>query len=248
MSFAVRFRRELAAGVCVGVSLPEGGGVRAAVRAAPRRGGVRARVAGAARRASFIGGRVALRAALAALGADAGSGPSPILSTPRGAPALPAGFVGSVSHKRELAVAIVGARGRPTPRTTLGIDVEIPRAAAHRHRDARADRRPNARRWPALTRRRATRRCCFASRRRRRSTRRSIRGCSAWSRFRRSRSSTTPDGGRHARLALARGEGPFRVDLYDIASRVDGAGDDLVLVVADQSRRKRNKRALASEL
>jgi phosphopantetheinyl transferase (holo-ACP synthase) len=80
---------------------------------------------------SFIGGRVALRTAMTALGADAGqmgdaSPALPILSDPaRGARAA-VRYVGSVSHKRELAVAIV-ARAEPTPRTTLGIDVEIPR-------------------------------------------------------------------------------------------------------------------------
>jgi hypothetical protein len=42
---------------------------------------------------------------------------------------------------------------------------------------------------------------------------------------------TAPDGGRQARLVLARGEGPFVVDLYDMGA-IDGAVDALVLVVA----------------
>lgn len=37
---------------------------------------------------------------------------------------------------------------------------------------------------------------------------------------------TAPDGGRRARLALARGEGPFRLDLHDAGA------DGIVLVVA----------------
>ena len=125
MSFAVRFRRELTAGVCVGVSLPAGADFAlpsglhpdeaAFVHASP-----------AARRATFIGGRVALRTALAALDADAGSGAAPILSTPRGAPALPAGFVGSVSQQ---------ARARRRDRGARGGD------AAHDARDRRRDPR-----------------------------------------------------------------------------------------------------------
>src|SRR5205809_366063 len=113
VSFPVRFRRELTDGVCVGVSLPQAAAFAlppdlhpdeaAFVHAAP-----------GPRRASFIGGRVALRAAIAALG-DAAAPPPAILSTARGAPALPAGYVGSISHKRELAVAIA-ARAEPTAR------------------------------------------------------------------------------------------------------------------------------------
>src|SRR5215510_3822888 len=124
MSFAVLFRRELPAGVCVAVSLPDGDGFALPAGLHPDEA---AFVHGspAARRATFVGGRLALRLALAELGADPKS-VGAILSTPRGAPAMPSGFVGSVSHKRELAVAIV-ARAEPTPRTTVGIDLEIPR-------------------------------------------------------------------------------------------------------------------------
>ena len=57
---------------------------------------------------------------------------------------------------------------------------------------------------------------------------------------------TAPDGGREARLALARGEGPFRVGLYDIGALhggVDGgvneAVGDLVLVVAEVTPQKK---------
>jgi enterobactin synthetase component D len=73
-----------------------------------------------ARRASWVGGRVALRAALTELGWD---GERPLFATPRGAPHLPDGFVGSVSHKPGLALAL--AARVDEPRRTLGVDLEL---------------------------------------------------------------------------------------------------------------------------
>jgi 4'-phosphopantetheinyl transferase EntD len=65
-----------------------------------------------ARAVSWVGGRLALRAALGAL-IDAGvvapeSAGAAILPDDRGAPRLPAGVVGSISHKDGLAVALAG--------------------------------------------------------------------------------------------------------------------------------------------
>ena len=70
------------------------------------------------RRREFIAGRTALHLAL---GSDAA-----ILSDDRGAPALPPGWVGSVSHKRELATALVAPAG------TGHIGVDLEHAAAPR--------------------------------------------------------------------------------------------------------------------
>ncbi|MBK7073846.1 MAG: 4'-phosphopantetheinyl transferase superfamily protein [Myxococcales bacterium] len=76
-----------------------------------------ARQFGPARAREFLAGRRALRAALAELGGDAGVA---IGRGPRGAPLLPAGWVGSVSHKRDLAAGLVTAdRG-----WTIGLDLE----------------------------------------------------------------------------------------------------------------------------
>ena len=69
------------------------------------------------RRRTWIAGRVALRLALAREGIAHGS----ILATPRGAPRLPDGVVGSVSHKDHVAVALV-ARASDA---SLGVDVEV---------------------------------------------------------------------------------------------------------------------------
>ncbi|CAN0302473.1 unnamed protein product [Phaeothamnion confervicola] len=54
-------------------------------------------------RATFLGGRVAMRRALGALSGQVG----PILRNPYGAPVLPPGMSGSISHKRHVAVALL---------------------------------------------------------------------------------------------------------------------------------------------
>jgi 4'-phosphopantetheinyl transferase EntD len=78
-----------------------------------------------ARRHTWVGGRAAMRAALADLGLAAGA----ILATPRGAPALPAGVLGSIAHKRTIAVALAALAPPAGPGgVTLGVDVELDRA------------------------------------------------------------------------------------------------------------------------
>jgi 4'-phosphopantetheinyl transferase EntD len=74
-----------------------------------------ARGLGGFRQAEFVGGRLAFGELLPELGLR----PSPVLINAHGAPDLPQGVIGSVSHKRDLAVAIL-ARGSPG----LGIDLE----------------------------------------------------------------------------------------------------------------------------
>lgn len=75
----------------------------------------------AIRRTSFIAGRSALAVALAALGLD--ERPS-IGSNDRGAPVLPSGYVGSVSHKGGRAVALAAEDAG----FDLGVDVELLKA------------------------------------------------------------------------------------------------------------------------
>jgi enterobactin synthetase component D len=236
MSFAVRFRRALPAGTCVGVSLPEGDMFALPPGVHPDEAAlVHASVA--ARRATFIGGRIATRAALAALGASADEVARPILSTPRGAPALPPGFVASISHKRAIAVAIA-ARAEPTPRTTIGIDVEIPRSlrtdiaarvltAVERTEIAGLD--PGARDAEVLFR--------FAAKEA------IYKALDPWVRrlvsFQEAEIGTAPDGGRTARLALARDDGPFTVELHDASD------DAFILVVATVTPQKRNDGGVA---
>lgn len=70
------------------------------------------------RRAGFLAGRRALRAALREVAP--GSANAAMLSTPRGAPQLPAGYTGSISHKRSRAIALVA----PSSGELVGLDLE----------------------------------------------------------------------------------------------------------------------------
>jgi 4'-phosphopantetheinyl transferase EntD len=74
------------------------------------------------RQASWVAGRLALAAALDAVGAAR----APLLATARGAPRVAAGFVGSVSHKPAIAVALA-ARDEGA---AIGVDVEQARPGA----------------------------------------------------------------------------------------------------------------------
>ena len=68
------------------------------------------------RRVSFVGGRAALRRALSHFGVLR----RPIMKDERGAPCLPEGFVGSISHKNEVAVALASR----VDGFSRGVDVE----------------------------------------------------------------------------------------------------------------------------
>ena len=116
----VVFDLETAHGRCVGVALPLPGepvSDAAAARLLPDERAF-ASTLGDARRATWIGGRVALREALARIDAEPDSA---ILATDRGAPVLADGIAGSVSHKDTIAVALV-AREKTA---RLGVDVEL---------------------------------------------------------------------------------------------------------------------------
>jgi enterobactin synthetase component D len=126
MTAPVAFARDGAIGRLVGVALPDEEdaiGLEALVAALGPEEQAFARGLPPARRATWAGGRVALRAALAQLGIAAPEIPP----TPRGAPALPAGVVGSISHKPTLAVALA-ARSEGPGAATLGLDLELDRA------------------------------------------------------------------------------------------------------------------------
>ena len=70
------------------------------------------------RRRELIAGRSALHAALAELAPDASA--HPILVDDRGAPVLPGGWVGSVSHKGMRAAALLAPAGD----ARVGVDLE----------------------------------------------------------------------------------------------------------------------------
>lgn len=116
--FEPLFRDGLPHGVVVGVSMPDGPGpVDEAVLASLHPAeAAHARTLGGYRQVSFVGGRLALREARWQVGAPLDA----VLPDARGTPQLPAGWTGSVTHKRTLAVAMV-ARAHDG---TLGVDVE----------------------------------------------------------------------------------------------------------------------------
>jgi len=83
------------------------------------------------RRDGFVAGRIALRAALHAVNPELAS--APLLRTSRGAPLLPPGVCGSVSHKRGRAVALAAPEGDGH----VGVDLEErPRMMATGKREA----------------------------------------------------------------------------------------------------------------
>lgn len=102
------------------------------------------------RRGEWIGGRLALRGAASELGIDL----EPVLRGPRGEPLLPAGWSGSISHKRRLAVALIA----PAAAGTLGLDLEelLPERMAIRQKILRPEEEeeilslPEALRWDAV--------------------------------------------------------------------------------------------------
>jgi 4'-phosphopantetheinyl transferase EntD len=121
--FSRLFGLDLPHGRCVGVSLPaaagEGAGeisdeVLARLHEDERRHAVTLKPV---RRLTWVGGRLALRAALDDLGIQAGA----ILQTPRGAPRLPADVTGSISHKERLAVGLAAAG---VDGWCVGVDIE----------------------------------------------------------------------------------------------------------------------------
>jgi len=100
----------LAHGACVIVELADRDAALAALPAAER---ARAAALAERRRAEYVAGRTALHLALPTA--------EPILSDDRGAPILPAGWVGSVSHKAAWAAALVA----PVGAGQLGVDIEL---------------------------------------------------------------------------------------------------------------------------
>jgi enterobactin synthetase component D len=220
VAFERRFLLDLPFGICVGVALPEEGAFELPEALHPLEAAF-ARARPEARRAGWVGGRVALRAALAALGVEASE---PMLSTPRGAPLLPPGAVGSVSHKRALAVALCAREA--DPRATVGIDVE----------DLRPLRTDIASRVltpselavipPGGLERDAAVLLRFSAKEA------IYKALDPWVQrfvgFDEAIVARAEDGALSARLALARGEGPFTVELHDAR----GAGEEGSIVTA----------------
>ncbi|HZL20900.1 MAG TPA: 4'-phosphopantetheinyl transferase superfamily protein [Polyangia bacterium] len=231
MAFERRFVRTLPFGICVGIALPDGpdrhddDGARFELPAVlhPDEAAF-ARTLSPVRRSGWVGGRVALRAALQAVGVDA---TAPLLATPRGGPLVPAGAVGSVSHKSDLAVALA-ARAETPPEATLGIDVEVVRSFKHdiaRHVLTAGERAVLPPEGPARD----------AEVLRLFSAKEAIyKALDPWvQRFISFQEAeiARASGGLTATVTLAQGEGPFAVELHD------ASGDGILLLAARATRR-----------
>jgi 4'-phosphopantetheinyl transferase EntD len=115
-NFALRFLEPTSHGVVAGVNLPAATQSFAAPPSLTTEERDFVAALAPLRRASFVGGRVALRHAAKHLGWTLET----VLSTERGAPAMPPGLIGSVAHKTRLAVALVDA----AEGETVGVDLE----------------------------------------------------------------------------------------------------------------------------
>lgn len=155
------------------------------------------------RQVEFVGGRLALRAAMRA----AGTPLQPVLPDERGTPRLPPGWTGSVSHKRTLAVGMIAR----TVDGTLGIDLED-REPARSHladrllrpNELRAvEELPEERRWTAILLRFSIKEAIYKA-------------LDPWVRryvaFHEAEVALGLDGTADVVLHLERGEGPFTVD------------------------------------
>lgn len=155
VDFPIAFERTLPHGLCVGVSIPPdedeiSPAVLARLHADEARHAATLRPP---RRDTWIAGRLALRAALQRMGIDAAA----ILPNHRGAPAMPPGMVGSISHTRTTAVALVAedtgwAIGVDIERNTLGRQ-DISRHVLTEPERAEVARLPPEQRGPSIMQR-----------------------------------------------------------------------------------------------
>jgi enterobactin synthetase component D / holo-[acyl-carrier protein] synthase len=115
----IAFDLTLEHGRCVGVRIPAAGAALDALARAALSPDEQARAAvmPGPRRRTWVGGRAAMREALT----RAGLPPVVVPSDDRGAPVLPAGVSGSVTHKEALAAALVATESR----ARVGVDLEL---------------------------------------------------------------------------------------------------------------------------
>jgi enterobactin synthetase component D len=111
-------RFETAHGVCSIVELTDDR-IDAALAALPAAEQALAQTLSQVRRRELVAGRTALHATLAELAPSLAE--TAILADDRGAPVLPAGWVGSISHKGTRAAALIAPAGD----ARIGIDLEL---------------------------------------------------------------------------------------------------------------------------
>lgn len=164
------------------------------------------------RQPEFVGGRLAL----ADIFSELGVARAPVLVNPAGAPDLPPGVAGSITHKKDLAIGML-ARGAPG----LGIDLEEtdrdrPGVAARVLRPeelAAVEALPEARRWTDTVTRFAVKEAIYKALHPFLSRYIGFGEVAVW---------PSPDGIDRVEPALQPGEGPFRFEArhYWVDTRV----------------------------
>lgn len=168
------------------------------------------------RQIEWVGGRLALRLAAERQGLLL----PPVLSGNRGEPLLPVGLSASISHKRRVALALVG-----TSTGTVGIDAEelspprmsiLPRVLREEEREE-VEALPEGERWQALVSRFAIKEAIYKA---------LHPHVVRYVRFEEARVGPVREGAAAVSLELSLGEGPFHVD-----ARVERAADLLIALV-----------------
>jgi enterobactin synthetase component D len=115
----IAFDLALEHGRCVGIRIPAADAALDALAEFALPPEERARAAGmpGPRRRSWVGGRAAMREALARLGLP----PVAVPTDDRGAPVLPGGIAGSLTHKEGIAAALVARESK----ARVGVDLEL---------------------------------------------------------------------------------------------------------------------------
>jgi 4'-phosphopantetheinyl transferase EntD len=206
MRAEIAFALELKHGICIGVRIPaDDDALRglASTRLHSEEVVYAGRLAPLARR-TWTGGRVALREALARVGVD----PPPILRNDRGAPALPAGIMASVTHKQGLAAALVSRE--TSAQVGVDLELEIPRTYDIARQVLTAAELAEITSWPAAEREREVLLRFSAKESVYKAIDPFVRRFVG---FREVAVRPHPDGGATVEAKLARGEGPFVIDV-----------------------------------
>ena len=204
-SFEIAFQHATPHGVLAGVTIPDAPDPvpETILSALPSEEAAFARTLRGYRQVGFVGGRIALRRACAQLSVD----PPPILPDDRGAPTLPENVSGSISHKRTLAVGMVGQAHNGT----LGVDLEeyapsrlrIAPSVLTPREMGEIELLPEDRRWISLLTRFSIKESIYKA-------------VDPYVRryvgFQEAEVEPDIDGGARVRLQLTQGEGPFHVD------------------------------------
>ena len=149
-AFPTAFRRVLPHGSCVAVRVPNRLDDLLGLDELHPAELAHAETLRAPRQLSFVGGRLAMRRALREAGSSADA--HPVMPGSTGAPALPPGIVGSISHTDGLAAALLARRSECGGEAcAVGIDVELASRVPNRRISDRVLAPEEREHWRALS-------------------------------------------------------------------------------------------------